>query len=80
MKSGTHARTTTQVSPGAAAPSAAAPQRTDSRSLIERKVSVVARIAELREALRQAEATDAEISAAIEETERARERRGCARA
>lgn len=49
-------------------------QTTDSRSLVARKHSVQLRIAELRESLRQAELADAEISAAIERTERALER------
>ncbi len=50
------------------------PQRTDTRELATRKLSVTLRIDELRQALRAAETCAAEIDIAIEEQERARER------
>ena len=48
-------------------------QRTDTRSLIERKASVAMRIIELRKALGEAERCEAEIAIAIEDAERCRE-------
>lgn len=49
------------------------PQRTDSRPLVERKVSITMRVQELRAALASAERAEAEIDMQIEEAERARE-------
>lgn len=48
-------------------------QRTDSRPLADRKLSVQMRLNEIRAALRQAEAAEAEIDRALEEQSRARE-------
>jgi hypothetical protein len=48
-------------------------QRTDSRPLYERKLSVTMRVNQLRADLREAEAAQAEIDRLIEEQERARE-------
>lgn len=49
-------------------------QRTDTRPLLERKVSVTLRVAKLRQALASAERAEAEIDTLIEEAERLRER------
>jgi hypothetical protein len=51
------------------------PQRTDSRSLAERRHSCALRVEELRAALRQAEACQAELDVAIEADEYVREAR-----